>query len=199
MKTITQVKSILLQAAIVATAFAGVSACTPNKAQDSTEVAQESNEAKFTSNKVEEDSEFLVYAAESNLEEINLGKLAQEKGTISHVKELGKTMETHHQKAMVDLTALAQTKTMTLPMAISEDGRDAFDKLNKQTGNDFDMAYADLMVEKHEDAIERFEDASKDSEDADIRAMATASLPTLRAHLEASRACQEACEKAKSL
>jgi len=199
MKTITQVKSILLQAAIIAAGFAGVTACTPNKAEDSKEVAEDKNEAKFASNKLEKDAEFLVYAAESNLEEINLGKLAQEKGTISHVKELGKTMEIHHQKAMVDLTALAKTKTISLPMGITEDGRDAFDKLNKQTGSDFDKAYADLMVERHEDAIDRFEEASKDSDDADIKAMATASLPTLRGHLEASRACQDACEKAKSL
>jgi len=199
MKTNIQVKSILLQAMVIATALAGVSACTTNNAQDSKEVAEDKNEAKFASNKLEKDAEFLVYAAESNLQEINLGKLAQEKGTISHVKELGKTLQTHHEKAMVDLIALAKIKMISLPMVITEDGRAAFDKLNKESGSDFDMAYADLMVEKHEDAIDRFEKASADSDDADIRAMATSSLPTLRGHLEQSLSCQEACQKAKSL
>ena len=153
----------------------------------------------MTSNRPEKDADFLVFAAESNLEEISLGKLAQEKGTISHVKELGAEMQAHHETAMTNLTALAQTKMVTIPSSIAEDGRDAYDDLNEESGAEFDKVYADLMVEKHEDAIERYEEAAEDSDDAAIKAMATAALPTLRSHLEQSLACQEACEEAKSL
>ena len=198
----------MLQVFAIGIAVLGISACTPNRAQDAQETAanqnesaltDDQNEATLTSNRPAKDAEFLVFAAESNLQEISLGKLAQEKGTIIHVKELGAAMQAHHETAMDDLTALAQTKMITIPSTIAEGGIDAYDDLNEESGAEFDKAYADLMVEMHEDTIDRYEKAAEDSDDADIKAMASAALPTLRTHLEQSVACQEACEKAKSL
>ena len=86
------------------------------KPEDTKEVAEEHNDAKFDNSK-EKDAQFLVTAAEINLEEVNLGQLAQNKGTMADVKALGKMMETEHSAAQKDLQALAAKKQITLPHA----------------------------------------------------------------------------------
>jgi putative membrane protein len=193
MKTTTYIKEALLKATFFATLLLLVS-CTNNQGtEDSKDVAEERNDAKFDDNKQQQDAQFLVNAAEINLEEIQLGQLAQQKGTVTHVKELGKMMEDAHTKSLRDLTALAAKKRITIPTSSTDNGRDLYQKLNEKSGKDFDKAYADMMVNRHKDAIAAFEDAATDSHDADIKNWATTTLPTLRTHMDHSLDCQKKC------
>jgi putative membrane protein len=179
--------------AIAASAFIfGASACnnTP-KAEDSKEVAEEHNEAKFDDNKKEKDAEFLVDAAEISLEEIQLGQLAQSRSKNTDVIALGKMMETEHTKSFNELKGLAEKKQITIPASLTEDGQEAFKKLNDKTGNDFDKEYCSMMIKGHKDAIDKFEKASRDSEDTDIRTWAGMMLPGLRTHLDHAETCQK--------
>jgi putative membrane protein len=173
-----------------------ISSCTDTRQPDDTkEIAEDQNEEKFDNNKQEKDAQFLVNAAEINLEEIQLGQLAQQKGTSAHVKELGKMMEDGHSKTLGDLTALAQSKMITIPNAPTENAQDAYNNLNAKSGSDFDKAFSDRMVEGHKDAIDIFEKASENCSDTDIKNWATATLPALRGHLEHSIDCQKKSEK----
>ena len=168
--------------------------CNESKTEDTKEVAKESNDAKFD-NKKENDADFLVAAAGINLEEIQLGQLAQKISKMSDVKELGKMMEDEHTKAFKDLQALAAQKQITIPSALTDEGQDANKKLMNKTGKDFDKAYCDMMVNGHKDAIDKFKKASTDATDPDIRKLATSMLPALQTHLDHSIACQKKCEK----
>ena len=180
---------------IMGTAFALTSCNTnPNK-ENPKDMAQEHNDAKFPESKQEKkDADFLVDAAEINLEEIQLGHLAQNKSTRADVKELGKMMETEHTKALADLTKLAAKKSITIPTSITNDGQKDVDNLNGKTGNDFDKKFCEKMVDGHKDAISKFEKASTDCNDADIKAWASATLPVLRMHLDHSLNCQKNVE-----
>ncbi|TVP54007.1 MAG: DUF4142 domain-containing protein, partial [Mongoliibacter sp.] len=176
MKNLSNIKSMLLKGTFVALASVLTISCTENKTTDSKTVAEERNITKQDSSKsrvvvarLNDDEQFLIDAAEINLEEIRLGKLAQEKGTTQQVKELGKSMEQHHQKSLDELTVLAKSKRITIPTRLTEQGTDSYEDLNKKTGKDFDKAYADLMIDKHEDAVDIFKKASEKSEDADIK------------------------------
>lgn len=190
MKKINYIKKALLPVTFVATVLV-LASCgynqKPNDTKNDTKVvAEEQNDERFDNNKQEKDAQFLVNAAEINLEEIRLGQLAQQKGGTAQVKELGKMMEVAHTKSLSDLSALAQSKSITIPTSATEDSHDAYQKLNEKSGNDFDKAYVDMMVSEHKDAIEAFEDASTDSNDSDIKNWATVSLPGLRTHLNHS-------------
>ena len=148
--------------------------------------------------KNENDAEFLVDVAEINQEEINLGKLAQEKGSMTDVKELGKMMVAAHTKAYADLTALASQKSISLPASKTEDVNEAYTKMSeKKSGKNFDKEYCDMMVDGHKEAIDKFEKASNNSVDPDIKMMATNMLPELRKHLEMAEMCQKKCEAMK--
>ena len=71
---------MLLGTAVLALSF-GTTSCKDNKDKDATEMAEDQNEEKFDdSNEAkEEDSDYLVFAADVNMKEIELGKLAQQK------------------------------------------------------------------------------------------------------------------------
>ncbi len=141
------------------------------------------------------DAAFMMKAAEINMEEIKLGKLAQQKGTMAHVKELGKMMATEHTQAMEGLTALAKTKMTTIPATESEKAKNDYKMLSEESGKDFDKAYSDMMVKGHKEAIELFEKTAMDTKDAEIKSMATAMIPKLKTHLEHSEMCQKECKK----
>ena len=178
--------SVITMIALAACMF---QACSGNK--DSTETADSINAKKDSANAVEAgvaadegDAKFAVDAANGGMAEVALGKLAQGKATNAKVKEFADMMVADHTKANDELMALAKTKNITLPDSVSADEKKAMDDLSKKSGKDFDKAYVDLMVDDHKKDVKEFEDATKDLKDADIRAFATKTLPTLRTHLE---------------
>lgn len=141
------------------------------------------------------DSSFLIKVAEMQLEEIRLGRLAQQKSTTPHVKELGKIMEDGHSKTLASLEALARDNSITIPTSASSDSEKHYYDLSDKTGVDFGKAYSNMMIDHHEDAIKLFETASSDSESSQIRAWASDQLPTLRTHLAKAEACKVECDK----
>jgi putative membrane protein len=195
MKKMNYFKEALLHVTFVTTILLIASCNNNQKPEDSKDVAEEHNDAKFDNNKQEKDAQFLVNAAEINLEQIQLGKLAQQIGRTTHVRELGKMMEVAHTKSLNDLTTLAKTKMITIPTLPTDNAQDAYNKLNEKSGKDFDKAYADMMVNTHKDAIDVFEKASINSDNTDIKNWATVSLPDLRLHLDKAIDCQKKCNK----
>lgn len=184
MKKASFIKGKLLLLALVTTVFLIASCDKNNNAQDSRDISREHNEEKFDNKKQKNDAEFVVKAAENNMAQIQLGQLAQQNGRTAHVKELGKTMENAHTSSQRDLSALANSKKISIPTATTNNTRKAYDDLRQKTGDDFDKAYTRMMVSDHKDAISSFEKAAKDSEDSEIKNWATATLPGLRRHLD---------------
>ncbi|MEP7320762.1 MAG: DUF4142 domain-containing protein [Saprospiraceae bacterium] len=166
-----------------------------NKVPNKNEVVIDNNNVKFINNPTDYDAQFLVTAAEMNLEEIMLGTLAQEKGTLTLVKDLGKTIKEDHQKKLNDLIELAKTKTVTIPAAATDKGNEDYKNLNKNSGKDFDKAYSNMMVVMHKNAINLFESASTDCADPHIKKWAMDVLSSLQLHLDQSLSCQKEAEK----
>lgn len=195
MKRIPLFSKMFLGAAIVALSF-GVQSCKNEpKHEDPKEVAEDENEAKFDD--VEKDADYLVTAAEVDMKEIELGKLAQLKSTNADVKALGKMMEEAHTKSLTELNVVASAKNITLPASLTEKGQDAYGDLNDKTGHDFDKAYTDKMVEGHEKMIDKMVEASEKAKEADVRMWAANLIPTLRAHLEHAKATKEKVDAIK--
>jgi putative membrane protein len=188
-------KTVFIQATLIIAVLIGITSCKNNYSKDTKDVAEDHNDAKFDKNDNEKDAQFLVNAAEINMEEISLGQLAQQKGSSNHVKELGKMMEESHTKSLTELTALAQTKSISLPTSQTDNVKEAYKDLNEKSGNDFGKEYSSMMVKGHEKAIELFEKASNDCTDLDIKAWATATLPLLRTHLDQAMVCEKQCKK----
>lgn len=196
MKINSQFKTGFIQGTFITVFFFCIYSCNSSpKVEDTKAVAEEHNDGKFGNNKQENDAQFLVDAAEINMEEIQLGQVAQLISGTTHIKELGKMMEVSHAKSLNDLTTLAKKKMITIPTSATDDGQEAYKKLQNKSGIDFDKEYADMMVSGHKEAIAMFEKASTESNDIDIKNWAISTLPVLRTHLDNAINCQKMCEK----
>jgi len=197
----SKIRTTALQVIFVSSIIFGGASCEhkPSEEKASEEVTKDvavnQNDGKFNKSDDQKNAAFLVKAAEINLEEISLGKLALKKSTNKDVKDLGKMMETAHAKALADLQTLALKKGISIPTELPQDAKNVYDKLDGKSEKDFDKDYADKMVSGHKDAIDLFEKESTESTDEDIRTWATNMLPELRKHLDHSIALQEKFSK----
>jgi len=119
---------------------------------------------------------------------VELGKLALEKAKNQRVKDFGSMMVRDHSKAGDELKGLAASKNVTLPAGVSEDQQKHMDDLSKKSGSDFDKAYMKMMVDGHKEVADNFDKASKKATDADVKAWAAKTLPTIRMHLDSAQA-----------
>lgn len=153
------------------------------KSEDSVENAQDANEA-TDATKDDDDSEFAVEAASGGMMEVELGRMAQEKASNPRVKSFGAMMVQDHSKANDELKTLADSKNIILPTTLGEKHQKHVDDLSKLTGAEFDKEYVKLMVDDHKEDIDKFEEASRDNKDADLKSFAAKTLPVLKKHYE---------------
>jgi len=123
-------------------------------------------------------------AAPGGMAEVELGKLAAEKAQNAEVKAFGQKMIADHSKAGEELKQLAAQKKVMLPPDVLPTHKELMEKLSKLSGADFDREYVKAMVEAHEKDVTAFESVAKGATDADVKAFAAKTLPTLKMHLE---------------
>lgn len=155
----------------------------------------ELNATKIEDSEKTTDVLFLIKATEISLEEIKLGKLAQQIGSTKSVRDIGKMMESEHTKSLAEVTELAKSKNVTIPTSPSFDSEDAYNKLNVKSSVDFDKTFTEMMVNGHQDAIALFETTCNESQDTDIREWATKTLPNLKRHLAHVQSAQTEATK----
>jgi putative membrane protein len=124
-----------------------------------------------------------------NQEEIQVGQLAQQKGTTRDVKDFGDTLVRDHTKGDQDLKTLASKVNVDLE-AMKNDARhqekqqvmkNKMDQLQKMTGKEFDRAFAQMMVNGHREAIEMVKTARADAK-PDVKSYLEKVLPVLQKH-----------------
>ena len=134
------------------------------------------------------DARFVTQAAEAGMAEVAKGKLAAQKGSHEGVKQFGQKMVDDHGKANDELKSLANSKSITLPGESPKGAAQAaIAKLEKMDGAAFDRAYVDDQVRDHEKAVALFERQAKSGKDAELKAFAEKTLPTLKEHLKMVR------------
>ena len=134
------------------------------------------------------DRDFIMDAAMGGLMEVELGRWAAQKGTSAEVKQFGQRMVDDHGRANTELTQLATSKGMTLPTQLDEKHQKEVSKITKLSGAEFDRAYSKMMLKDHRHDVSDFEKVSTGADDADIKAFASKTLPTLQEHLQMAEA-----------
>jgi putative membrane protein len=132
--------------------------------------------------------DFVKKAATGGMEEVELGRLAQQKASSQRVKNFGQMMVDDHSKANDQLKTIATQKNIDIPAAVTDDQRKDIDMLSKKSGTDFDKAYVDMMVNDHKKDIDEFKKAQAKVNDNDIKNFAINTLPTLQKHLDSIQA-----------
>lgn len=186
----------LLTAALIALApAAALAADTAPERGAATPPAATTPAAAATAPNAAADSRAVAFArkaAESGLAEVALSRLALEKAENSRLKAFANRMVSDHGAANAELQRAANAdKIGRLPDAPGDDAGAARDKLAQLQGAAFDRAYADRMVDDHEDAVALFADYVDDGGDGALKEFARKTLPTLREHLAQAKALEE--------
>jgi putative membrane protein len=130
------------------------------------------------------DAAFAKEAAIGGMAEVELGNLAKEKASNSDVKQFADRMVTDHSRANDELKQWAQQNKVTLPTELDAKHRATRDRLAKLSGDAFDKAYMRDMLADHRQDVAAFQREAKSGKDADLKAWAGKTLPTLQEHLK---------------
>jgi len=106
-------------------------------------------------------------------------------------------MAQDHGKANDELMKLASDKGVQPPGALNAAHQRDADKLSKLSGAEFDRAYMKQMVDDHKKTIASFQRASKSAKDAEVKAFASGTLPTLESHLQMAQSANDALRHTK--
>ena len=140
-----------------------------------------------------QDVKFVNMAARDGEAEVILGKIAAEKASSEDVKKFGQQMVDDHTKANEALKSIAKSKNIDLEKGQAggtKKGERISQKLNKLEGDEFDKGYVAIMLKEHESAVKMFATQADSGEDAELKAFASKTLPTLKHHLEMVRELQ---------
>lgn len=136
------------------------------------------------SNLSKPDQRFITSAAAAGMFEVSASKLAMERARSEDLKAYAKHLVTDHEQANTELMALAKQKGVSVGSGPTAAQQSQLDRMNQLQGNAFDTAYVQAVgIKAHREDIVLFEKTSKTSKDADLKAFATKTLPTLREHL----------------
>jgi len=133
------------------------------------------------------DASFYKKAAESGIFEVDAGNQAEQKSNSQPVKDFGAMMVKDHTAANDQLKTLAASKNISLPTTASVSEMAQKAKLDVLTGDTYDKSYVTGQIKAHRQAIALFKKEIATGQDADAKAFATSTLPTLRSHLKAAK------------
>jgi putative membrane protein len=171
-----------------------LAACDSKKseqAEDSKEVAEEQNEAKFDTTKMEDDAERAIDIADGGMLEVKLGELAQTNASAAAVKDFGMMMTKDHGMSNSEFEKVAEKHNISLPTMLSEDSQKIYDKLSGMRGTDFDKEYIKTMVDAHEETLENLKEQSKDGKNMDMKEYANSKIPTVEKHLAEAKVLKD--------
>ena len=196
------------QVALAAGLALSVSACAGDRAPDANQNSTAAREGAAgttgtsgTSGLSSGDSEFVHKQLAMGTAEVELGKLAQQRGNHADVKNYGQMMETDHRIAGEELKEIAHRADAKYAEHddAAKDAREEHlelrDELAKLSGRDFDKRYLDEMIKDHEKGIDQLESKAEHADNPQIREWAGKTVLKMRNHLAKAKLVQETVNK----
>ncbi len=159
------------------------------------EMAQDVNKETFENDSVRGATNNISKAAEDGLYEVKLLSDGKGKTTNADIKKMADHMLKAHEKLNKELADLTAKKGITIPTVLEDSKIRDIQQITDKTGTDFDKAFVDELVDKHEKAINLFENTANDATDPDIKQLFTKAIPALKEHLSMAKKEQEKLKK----
>lgn len=77
-------------------------------------------------------------------------------------------------------------QSLTLP----QEKQSTVEHLSKLSGREFDRTFVEHVVEDHEKAVARFQEAANNAQNSEVKQFAAQTLPVLQRHLEMAKSLQ---------
>ncbi|MBC6700432.1 DUF4142 domain-containing protein [Hymenobacter puniceus] len=134
-----------------------------------------------------DDPEFMMSAAHSDQNEIQLSKLVLEKGATGMAKTHAEMMVTDHTKSTADLTAIAKQKNVTLPTDMDAEHKTIAAAMRKLSGKELEKAFMDQMVVDHQKTLNTMAAHRAMTQDAALQGFIDKTTPVVANHLGMSK------------
>jgi putative membrane protein len=128
----------------------------PGQQAPSTPATQDSARSAGDLGQLMQDKMFVRKAAEGGIAEVKLGELAARKGSSDEVKIFGQKMVDDHTRLNNDIAQVADSIGVMVPKTMNKDDQAEYEKLEKLSGNDFDVEYLTFMVKDHHKDLHEF-------------------------------------------
>ena len=139
------------------------------------------------------DQQFVNLAAQTDMVEINLGKLAQDSASSQAVKDYAQMLITDHSKDFNQLYDLAHQTSLTRPDAIdAEHNKAMIDPFQKLKGAAFDHRYIQEMIAGHTKALAVYKKEAADAQNPAVKSYAENTIPVLEKHLDGAKELEKA-------
>jgi putative membrane protein len=187
------IKAFARHAALVAVLAAPLAASANDKTSDTSATSKKTKLA-------DEDLQVLAHVHKVNQMEIDMGRLAQRKGSNAAIKDYGKMLVNDHQKSDKNVMALAKKHGQTLPQETAtnemdkseeKDNMDAMKRLQTLKGADFDRELLQIAVQAHEKELSRTDTAIGQVQDDDVKQLLKDVKPVLQRHADQARDLQK--------
>ncbi|QJX46952.1 DUF4142 domain-containing protein [Hymenobacter taeanensis] len=130
------------------------------------------------------DAEFMKSAAASDQNEIQLSKLALEKGVTGMVKDHANMMITDHTKSTADLKTIAEKKNVTLPADMDAEHKAIAADMRKLSGKEFETKYVQQMKMDHQKTLNTLAAAQQMTKDTEVQGFIAKVTPVVESHLK---------------
>ncbi|MDX1950709.1 MAG: DUF4142 domain-containing protein [Verrucomicrobiota bacterium] len=158
-----------------------------NKDQQRTAGAPGSSASSSSRQLADKETDFVKEALKGNMMEMKMGQMGADKAQNQELKQFGETLVKDHSRANEELRTIAQKKGVELPTEVHKNHDKKMDNLPEQAGAEWDKAFARHMVKDHKKDIKKYEQASRDCKDQELKAYIDKTLPTLRQHLQTAQ------------
>ncbi|MBC7930988.1 MAG: DUF4142 domain-containing protein [Rubrivivax sp.] len=185
-KSVTVIANLALVAACALLAFvaaaSGVSSVQNTNSSATQGNANEHAGMNHGSKKMAADQKFAMEAAMGGMMEVELGRMAAQKGASDEVRQFGQRMVDDHTKAGDELKRIAEGKGMVLPTAPDPKHQMEMQKFSALSGEKFDKEYVKMMIKDRKKAVALFQKEASGGMDAELKSFASSTLPTLQEH-----------------
>ena len=129
------------------------------------------------------DKMFVRNATQGGIAEIELGKLAADKGASEEVKAFGQKMVEDHSKLNEAMARLADSIGARMPKKMRKDQQSIYDKLKSLSGEEFDKEYIACMVRDHHADLREFRMEASSTNDPDVQETVDKAAHVIREHM----------------
>ena len=129
------------------------------------------------------DASFIREVINGNLLEARLGQTAERKAVNPSVRQFAQRMISDHSRLQNEWSFMASNNGVSVSPQLSSADQAKVDQLDRMSGSDFDRAYMNLMIQSHQDAVNRLQSEAQSAQSAQVRSRIANDLPTFQQHL----------------
>jgi putative membrane protein len=157
-----------------------------NAAQDATSAAVGATSAATLGS--HDTGAFVSNASQSDMYEIEAGKMASTMAKNADVKAFGKMMVTEHTAMSNEMKPLITAAGQTPATSLDQRRQGLLDNL--KTSTNFDKDYIDQQVAAHDEALTLMKGYADNGDDAGLKGGAAKAVPKIQSHLDKAKAIQ---------